>query len=268
VDSKHKLIADFAVKNEGNDRNCLAEMAQGAQQELGAEQLKVCADRGYYNTAQIKACEDAGIEVHMERPQPGQTEGLFPLERFTYDAAKDVYSCPAGKRLSYRTFDKQKQARCYWTEACHACPLKSQCTSGKGPRKIKRPVGQDAADRMLQRVAQNPKYLELRKQLVEHPFGTIKRAMHQDYFLLRGAAKVRGEISLTLLAYNLKRVLKLIGVKQLIAVLAKRNLKNVLTVTCLGLFASSQKPWQKSTGYHTQIITDWFQFGRLPFVSQ
>jgi len=79
VDSKHKLIADFAVKNEGNDLNCLAEMAQGAQQELGAEQLKVCADRGYYNTAEIKACEDAGIEVHMERPQPGQTEDIFPL---------------------------------------------------------------------------------------------------------------------------------------------------------------------------------------------
>jgi hypothetical protein len=142
VDSKHKLIADFAVKNEGNDLNCLAEMAQGAQQELEAKQLKVCADRGYYNTLEIKACEDAGIEVHMERPQPGQTEGLFRLERFTYEATKDIYLCHAGKRLSYRTFDKQKQVRCYWTEACHGCPLKSQCTSGKGPRKIKRPVSQ------------------------------------------------------------------------------------------------------------------------------
>lgn len=83
VDSKHKLVADFAVTNEGNDLNCLAALAQGAQQELGAKQLKVCADRGYYNTAQIKACEDAGIEVHMERPRPKQREGIFPLERFT-----------------------------------------------------------------------------------------------------------------------------------------------------------------------------------------
>ena len=238
VDSKHKLIADFAVKNEGNDLNCLAEMAQGAQQELGAEQLKVCADRGYYNTAEIKACEEAGIEVHMGRPQPGQTEGLFRLARFTYDAAKDVYTCPAGKRLSYRTFDKQKQVSCYWTEACHRCPLKSQCTSGKGPRKLKRPVGQDAADRMWQRVAQNPKYLELRKQLVEHPFGTIKRSMHQDYFLMRGQEKVRAETSLTLLAYNLKRILKLLGVNELIAALAQRHLKNALPGTCCGLFAS------------------------------
>jgi transposase len=250
VDSKHKLIADFAVKNEGNDLNCLAEMAQGAQQQLGAEQLKVCADRGYYNTAQIKTCEDAGIEVHMERPQPGQIEGLFPLERFTYEVTKDIYLCPAGQRLSYHSFDKQKQVRCYWTEACHGCPLKSQCTSGKGPRKIKRPVGQDAADRMLQRVAANPKYLELRKQLVEHPFGTIKRAMHQDYFLMRGQEKVRGETSLTLLAYNLKRVLKLMGVSQLLPVLGQRNLKNVLTETCIGLFALRQKLWQISKGYH------------------
>lgn len=268
VDSKHKLIADFAVKNEGNDLNCLAAMAQGAKQELEAEQLKVCADRGYYNTAQIKACEDAGIEVHMERPQPEQREGIFPLEQFSYDAAKDSYLCPAGKRLSYRTFDKQKQVRCYWTEACHSCPLKSQCTSGKGPRKIKRPVGQDAADRMLQRVAENPQYLRLRKQLVEHPFGTIKRAMHQDYFLLRGQEKISGETSLTLLAYNLKRVIKLIGVDQLIAVLAKRNLKNALTETCIGLFASPKKLWQKSTGYHAQDHYRMVQFGRLLFVSQ
>jgi transposase len=242
VDSKHKLIADFAVKNEGNDLHCLAEMAQGAQQELGAAQLKVCADRGYYNTAEIKACEDAGIEVHMERPQPGQREDIFPLAQFSYDDSKDVYTCPAGKRLSYRTFDKQKQVRCYWTEACHGCPLKSQCTTSKGPRKIKRPVGQDAAERMLQRVAENPKYLELRKQLVEHPFGTIKRAMHQDYFLMRGQEKVSGETSLTLLAYNLRRVLNLVGVDKLITVLAMRNLKNLAAQSYFNLFASPQMP--------------------------
>lgn len=250
VDSKHKLVADFAVTNEGNDVNCLAELAQGAQQELGAEQLKVCADRGYYNTGQIKACEEAGIEVHMERPRPKQTEGIFPLERFTYDGTKDVYSCPAGKRLTYRTFDKEKQVRCYWTEACHHCPLKSQCTTGKGPRKIKRPLGQDAADRMLQRVAENPKYLRLRKQLVEHPFGTIKRPMRQDYFLMRGQEKVRGETSLTLLAYNLKRVLKLIGVDQLITALAMRNLKTCSALICFDLFASLQMLWQQSNPYY------------------
>ena len=263
VDSKHKLIADFAVKNEGNDLNCLAEMAQGAQQELGTAQLKACADRGYYNTAQIKACEEAGIEVHMERPQPGQTEGIFPLERFSYDGSKDVYTCPAGKRLSYRTFDKQKQVRCYWSEACHGCPLKSQCTTGKGPRKIKRPVGQDAADRMLQRVAKNPQYLELRKQLVEHPFGTIKRSMHQDYFLMRGQEKVTGETSLTLLAYNWKRVLNLVGVDQLFAVLAKRNLKEALAMTCIDLFASPLMLWQPSNRYYEQNHRRRVQLGTL-----
>lgn len=260
VDSKHKLVTDFGVTNEGNDLNCLAELAQGAQQELGAKQLKVCADRGYYNTAQIKACEEAGIEVHMERPRPAQTEGIFPLQRFTYDATRDVYSCPAGKRLSYRTFDKEKQVRCYWTEACHGCPLKSQCTTGRGPRKIKRPLGQDAADRMLQRVAENPKYLKLRKQLVEHPFGTIKRPMGHDYFLMRGQEKVRGETSLTLLAYNLKRVLKLVGLDQLIAALAKRNLKKALR---LDLFASPLMLWQQPNRYHEQNHQRRAQVGTL-----
>lgn len=230
VDSKHKLVAEFAVTNEGNDVNCLAALAQGAQQSLGVKELKVCADRGYYNSRQIKTCEEAGIEVHMARPQPAQPAGIFPLERFTYDGAQDVYTCPAGKRLSYRTFDKEQQVRCYWTEACHRCPLKSQCTTSKGPRKLKRPLGQDAADRMLRRVTENPQFLKLRKQLVEHPFGTIKRPMRQDYFLMRGQAKVKGETSLTLLAYNLKRVLNLVGIDNLIAAVAKRNSKIALSL--------------------------------------
>src|SRR4030095_3128857 len=129
--------------------------------------------------------------------------------------------------------DQAKQVRCYWTEACHRCELKSQCTTGKGPRKIKRPLGQDAADRMLQRVAQDPQVLQLRKQLVEHPFGTIKQQMGQVYFLRRGQEKVRGETSLTLLAYNLKRVMKLVGVDKLIEALAKRN---ALAVPCSAWF--------------------------------
>ena len=228
VDSKYKLVADFAVTNEENDVNCLAAVAQGAKQELEVEQLQVCADRGYYNTAQIKECEEAKIAVYMERPRPKQIEGIFPLERFTYDESKDVYECPAGKRLSFRVFDKAKQVRCYWTEACRHCPLKSQCTTGKGPRKIKRPVGQAAAERMFKRVAQQPEILKLRKQLVEHPFGTIKRWMRQDHFLTRGKEKVNGETSLTLLAYNLKRAIKLQGVEKLIAGVGKVSSKNLL----------------------------------------
>jgi transposase len=231
VDDKHKLIADFAVTNEENDLHCLAAVAQGAQQELGVAQLQVCADRGYYNTAQIKECEESQIAVYMERPRPKQKEGIFPLEMFAYDESKDVYECPAGKRLSFRVFDKDKQVKCYWTEACRSCPLKSQCTTAKGPRKIKRPLGQDAADRMFKRVQQKPELLKLRKQLVEHPFGTIKRWMRQDHFLMRGKEKVSSETSLTLLAYNLKRAIQLQGVEKLIAGLGKVSLKDLLPAT-------------------------------------
>ena len=241
VDSKHKLIADFAVTNEANDVNCLAALAQGAQAELGVKELKVCADRGYYNTAQIKQCEEAGIEVHMDRPERPRPAGIFPLEQFSYDEAQDVYFCPAGERLKFRLLDKKKQVRCYWTEACRRCPLKSQCTRGQGPRKIKRPLGQAAADRMLQRVAANREFLQLRKQLVEHPFGTIKRQMKRDHFLLRGQLKVTAETSLTLLAYNFKRVLKLLGVAKLIAALALQNAESAVNrvAECLLL-------WQRS----------------------
>ena len=244
VDSKHKLVADFAVTNEANDVNCLAPLALGAQTELGVKELKVCADRGYYNTSQIKECEAAGIEVHMDRPARPSPAGIFPLEQFTYDGTADVYTCPAGKRLSYRSFDREKQARCYWTEACHSCPLKSQCTSGK-VRKIKRPLGQDAAERMLQRVSADRTNVELRKQLVEHPFGTIKRAMGQGHFLLRGKEKVRGETSLTLLAYNLKRVLQLLSVERLLELMAQRKLKNALAQNCFSLLALIEKLWPR-----------------------
>src|SRR5882724_2783495 len=231
VDDKHKLVADFAVTNEENDLHCLARMAQGAKQELAVEQLQVCADRGYYNTAQIKECEAANIEVYMERRRPKQIEGIFPLKMFAYDESKDVYECPAGKCLSFRVLDKAKQVRCYWTEACHGCPLKSQCTTGKGPRKIKRPVAQDAAERMLERVAQKPELLAVRKELVEHPFGTIKRWMNQDHFLMRGQEKVTAESSLTFLAYNLKRAISVLGVEQLIRGLSGGPAKKLLPAT-------------------------------------
>jgi len=231
VDDKHKLVADFAVTNEENDVNCLARLAQGAKQELAVERLQVCADRGYYSTAQIKECEDANIEVYMERPRPKQIEGIYPLGLFRYDAAQDIYECPAGKRLTFRTVDKEKQVRCYWTEACHTCPLKNQCTTGKGVRKIKRPMGQDAAERMFQRVAQKPELLAVRKELVEHPFGSIKRWMNQGYFLMRGQEKVTAESSLTFLAHNLKRAISVLGVEKLIAVLLAGQAKKLLPAT-------------------------------------
>jgi transposase len=231
VDSKHKLVAEFAISNEENDRNCLAAVAQAAQQALGVTELQVCADRGYYNTAQIKECEEANIAVYMERPQAQQKAGIFPLAQFHYDSQKDEYQCPAGKRLKFRVLDKAKQVRCYWTDACKSCPLKSQCTTGKGPRKVKRPVAQEAADRMLARVQQRPELLRLRKELVEHPFGTIKRWMRQDHFLLRGSEKVSGESSLTFLAYNLKRAISLVGVEKLIAGLGELKAKTALAVT-------------------------------------
>jgi hypothetical protein len=231
VDDKHKLVADFAITNEENDVNCLARMAQGAKQELVVEQLQVCADRGYYNTAQIKECEDANIEVYMERPRPPEKEGIYPRELFRYDETQDFYECPAGKRLRFRTLDKDKQLRCYWTEACRCCPLKSQCTSGKGPRKIKRPVAQAAAERMCQRVAQKPELLAVRKELVEHLFGSIKRWMNQDHFLMRGQEKVTAESSLTFLAYNLKRALSVLGVEKLLAGLVASQAKRFLPAT-------------------------------------
>jgi len=224
VDQKNKLLIEHEVSNEVIDLGQLSTMAKKAKETLGVETLEVVADRGYYNGEEVKACEQSGITAYVPKSNSSSNlkRGLFTKEDFIYESDKDCYRCPAGKELSYRyqSMEQGRPMRTYQISGCKSCGLRSQCSiNKKGIRAIKRWVDEAILEAMARRVAENPEKVELRKCLAEHPFGTIKRAMNQGYFLMRGLTKVRAEMSLTILAYNLKRVINILGVSKMVEAL-------------------------------------------------
>ena len=223
VDSKHKLIASVEVTNEVTDQEQLAARAQQAKADLGVSELTVVADGGYFGSEVIKACEDAQVTAYVPVPELGnaQRRGLFAREEFVYDADRDLYVCPAGAELIVmsRTMRKarhNKEFRVYATRQCQGCPLRAQCTTSKHGRRIKRWVHHEVLERLQARMRAHPEMLVLRKALSEHPFGTIKVALNHERLLLKGLKHVATEIKLTVLSYNLKRVMSILGVATLI----------------------------------------------------
>ena len=224
VDAKHKLLVAQDVTNAAGDRDQLSPLATAAQELLGSAAPVVVADQGYYHGAEIKACLDAGLTPLVPRPLTSANEarGLYTKDDFRYDRAQDVYHCPAGETLTYRTTTVElgRTIKNYRTSACGRCALKVRCTRNHDGRKITRWVDEHVLEDMAAHLRRSPELFRQRKALVEHRFGTMKRGMDQGYFLLKGLAKVRGEFSLTVLAYNLKRVLTLVGVPRLVEALA------------------------------------------------
>ena len=223
VDARHKLIVDQDVTNAVSDNDLLSPMAIKAKEALGVEHIQVVADMGYYHGKEVKTCEEAGIEVYISRPYTSANTklGLFGKERFAYDPEQDCYLCPAGEQLQFRfeTFELGRQIRYYATSACRQCPIKSRCTRSKSGRRITRWIDEHILERMEERLKANPQIMNQRKQIVEHPFGTIKHTNNQGYFLMKGLEKVQGEFSLSALVYNMKRVINIVGVPKLMAAL-------------------------------------------------
>ena len=222
IDSKHKLIVAYEVTNEGNDLGQLANMAEQGKQALGVAELTVLSDGGYFEGEKIKECEARGIDTYLPVPQSGAatSRGLFPASQFTYQAERDLYICPQGEELTFRGQGKgsnKKEYRLYRTTACGACALRAQCTKAKRGRQIRRWIHEDVLARLKARIRAHPELLKARKELAEHPFGTVKLHMDQGYFLLKGIKKVTTEFSLTVLSYNFKRVLNICGVGHMIS---------------------------------------------------
>lgn len=219
VDSKHHLIVAHDVTNAANDREQLSVLALAAKEALGVETLEVVADGGYNTEEEVARCEEAGIAAYLPRPQ---AKGfLFPKSDFTYLPAEDAYRCPGEALLTYRHTEKTngKAQRCYQTHACAACPLRDKCTKDKDGRRIRRSDQEWAMERVYDRVEQEPEKLKRRKTLVEHPFGTMERGKGEGHFLLKGLRKVRGEFSLSVLALNLRRVLNIVPIAELMEAL-------------------------------------------------
>jgi transposase len=215
VDTKHKLIVEQQVTNQVLDMGLLTETAEPAKEILGVETIDVVADKGYFKIEDIEACEKAGMEPYVPRPQRGPSvrAGFFRKDEFKYDPETDSFTCPAGQRLipySSSTLRHLKKINYANRKACRDCPLRARCTDNQF-RTVSRLENEAVLDRMQERLAKRPEVLNQRRETVEHPFGSIKQWMNQGAFLMRGLEKVRGEFSLTALAYNLRRVLNLVG---------------------------------------------------------
>jgi transposase len=221
VDAKHKLIAAADVTNDVTDINQLANVALEAKQNLALPQADIVADAGYYNASEVRRCVDAGLTPHIPKvdPSANTARGLFGKSQFRYDAQKDVYICPAQQELIYRfrTEELGRELKYYRARGCQQCALKNRCTRNQANRTITREGNEALMEQMAERMKAHPEKFKFRKQLAEHPFGTIKRTFGYDHFLLKGLAKVRTEWSLITLAYNLKRVLNLVRFQKLMA---------------------------------------------------
>jgi transposase len=219
VDSKHKLIVEQQVTNQVVDMGLLTSTAEPAKEILGVEQIAVVADRGYFKIEDIEACKKAGMQPYVPRPQRGSSvkAGLFRKDEFQYDPESNTMLCPAGQRLppySSSLLRGIKRINYANKQACRVCPIRSRCTRRRF-RAVLRLENEAVLDRMQARLAQRPEVLNQRRETVEHPFGTIKQWMNQGAFLMRGLEKVRGEFSLTALAYNLRRVLNIVSFPEL-----------------------------------------------------
>ncbi len=221
VDAKHKLIVEQQVTNQVVDMGLLTETAQAAKEVLGVEQISAVADKGYLKIEDIEACEKAGIDPYVPRPQRGPSvrAGLFRKDEFRYDPDSDTLLCPGGQRLRpYSSSLLRGLTKINYVnkQACGDCPIRSRCT-GNSFRTVSRLENEAVLDRMDARMARNPDIVKVRREVVEHPFGSIKQWMNQGAFLMRRLRKVRAEFSLTALAYNLRRVLNIVEFPTLMA---------------------------------------------------
>ena len=220
VDTTHHMIVAHEVTNVGHDRTQLPPMSRQVQQALDRKEITVITDRGYFSSVEILACEEQGITPLVPKPitSNNRAKGLFDKRDFIYLQHSDEYLCPAGERAKWRfqavengmVFDK------YWSSSCPSCAMKPRCTTGDY-RRIARWEYEDVLERMQRRLDARSELAMVRRCTVEHPFGTLKAWMGATHFLTKTLPKVRTEMSLHVLAYNMKRMMQIMGIKRLIA---------------------------------------------------
>lgn len=219
VDTKHHLIVAHEVTNDGIDRDQLTSMAKLARTEMGVEKLTAIADRGYYKSEEMLACHEAGITVYVPKTitSSATAHGRFSRDDFIYDPQANEFRCPAGERLIWRfsTVERGLKLSKYWSSNCQQCALKKNCTSGP-QRRVTRREHETVLEAMQARLDRAPEMMRVRRQTVEHPFGTIKAWMGATHFLTKTIGHVSTEMSLHVLAYNMKRVIAVLGSTRLI----------------------------------------------------
>ena len=220
VDAEHKLIVAFDLTNDGNDQQQLHPMAVQGKAAVGADTVVVVADAGYSNGEHGALCEQDEITAIVPRAETVNPKGkqYFSRDQFTYDRESDNWRCPAGERLSLFKTSRTQQKKEYTTKACLTCPLKPRCTKAK-QRVIVRDFYEDDREAMHRRAIADPTWMKHRREMAEHPFGTMKWLMSHPRFLVRGLLKAKAELALTVLSYNLKRVIAIMGMPALLKAL-------------------------------------------------
>ena len=220
ADTQHHMIVAHEVTNIGHDRTQLATMATAAREAIGHHEMTALADRGYFKGGEIQQCDEMGITPLVPKPltSGSKAAGRFDKRDFTYDADRNEYRCPAGERAIWRMtiVERGQTLHRYWPSACPRCPIKSQCTPADY-RHITRWEHEAVLEVMQRRLDRTPEASRIRRQTVEHPFGTLKAWMGSTHFLTRTLPRVRTEMSLHVLAYNMKRALQIFGTQTLIA---------------------------------------------------
>jgi transposase len=217
VDAEHHLIVAFDLTNEGNDQQQLHPMAVQAKEALAADRITAVADTGYSNGEHGARCEQDGVTAMVPRQETVNPKGTqyFTRDRFIYDEVTDSWRCPAGETLTCRRVSYKQQNKEYWSKACGGCALKAQCTKA-AKRTIVRHFYEDAREAMHRRAMSDPAWMKHRREMAEHPFGTLKWLMGHPRFLVRGQIKAKAELALGVLSYNLKRAIALLGVPALL----------------------------------------------------
>jgi transposase len=223
VDTKNHMIVAHEVTNVGHDRSQLTQMSEQARLAIGAKALTALADRGYFSGEQILRCAEVGITPMVPKPltSGGRAHGRFDKRDFVYNAKRNEYRCPAGKRAIWRftRVERGLTIHRYWSSACPRCPIKSRCTPSDY-RRISRWEHEHVLEAMQRRMERKPEISRLRRQTAEHPFATLKAWMGATHFLTKTLPRVRTEMSLHVLAYNLKRAMNILGTKALLQAIA------------------------------------------------
>lgn len=224
VDTRHHLIVAHEVTNVGHDRSQLANMTDHVQKTIAKKDLVVIADRGYFSGVEILGCEQQGAMPLVPKPLTSSNRALgkFDKRDFIYLAQDDEYLCPAKQRARwrFRTIESGMVLDKYWSSACPACALKPKCSDGIY-RRISRWKHEDVLERMQQRLDTRPELAMIRRCTGEHPFGTLKAWMGATHFLMKRLAKVQTGMSLHVLAYNMKRMMSLLGTQTLVSAMRR-----------------------------------------------
>lgn len=230
VDSKNKLIAAFDVINNSTDHGQLYNMSEKAKSIFEVETIESLADKGYFDTADLKECEENNIVCYVAKPKFQNSTGnpIYFSDKFKYNPQDNTYTCPEGQELLCITKKSDAKEKVYENkEACSKCPNKKECTTAKGARRIIRKENAAIAELVSTRTNENKAKYSRRQEIVEHVFGTLKRSMNFTHFLLRGFKKVSGEVSIAFFCYNLKRVINILGVGKFLGCLYNAN-KNIM----------------------------------------